>query len=62
MSSYKTTEITIAGLKALQAEAKSISGEWNGDESGNQEDRAHAAEELIEKIFEVIGGIEELDL
>ena len=62
MSSYKTTEITIAGLKALEAEANCISGEWNGDDSGNQEDRAHASEELIEKISEVISIIEELDL
>jgi len=62
MSSYKTTEITIAGLKALQAEANMITGEWNGDESGTQEDRAHFAEELMEKITEVIELIEELGL
>ncbi len=62
MSSYKTTEITIAGLKALQAEANYITGEWNGDEPGTQEDRAHAAEELRGKIIDVIELVEELGL
>lgn len=33
--------------------AQAISGEWNGDESGSQEDRAHQAADIIEKLNEV---------
>ena len=43
--------------------ADQISGEWNGDESGRQEDRAHQANEIIEKALELrelVLGMEQL--
>ena len=35
-------------VKAIVEWAESISGEWNGDESGIQEDRANIANEIAE--------------
>lgn len=43
--------------------ANQITGEWNGDEPGTQEDRAHQADEIIEKALELrelILGMEQL--
>jgi hypothetical protein len=35
-------------LKNLIKEQNEIAGEWNGDESGIQEDNAHEAQEIID--------------
>ena len=35
-------------VKAIVEWAESISGEWNGDESGIQEDRANISQEITE--------------
>lgn len=40
--------------------ADAISSEWNGDESGSQEDRAHCADEIIGKLNEVKALIAEM--
>ncbi len=43
--------------------ANVISGEWNGDESGSEEDRAHQADEITQKcneLKELILGMSEL--
>lgn len=43
--------------------AEEVSGQWNGDESGRQEDQAHQANDIIEKcneLKELISGMEEL--
>jgi hypothetical protein len=47
-------------LETLKAQAEAINSEWDGDDSGVLEDRAHAAAELIEKIDEIKELIEEL--
>lgn len=50
-------------LKGIRNWAEEIAGEWNGDESGSQEDRAMQAREIIEKVdelIELINGMEEL--
>lgn len=40
--------------------AGDIESEWNGDESGRQEDRAHCAKEIIEKTAELYNLIAEM--
>lgn len=50
-------------LKGIKKWAEEISGEWNGDESGWQEDRAHQANEIIVKVdelVELLKGMEDL--
>lgn len=50
-------------LKDVIEWASIISGEWNGKLSGRQEDRAHQANEIIEKLHEVkelIEGMQEI--
>lgn len=49
-------------LDKLAEYLEEISGEWNGDESGLQEDRAHASQEAIEKIKELKELLDELEL
>lgn len=39
-----------------------IRGAWNGDEAGDQEDRAYAATELLEALDEVDKRVKELDI
>lgn len=46
-------QFQISNIKDTIEWAEAISGEWNGDESGSQEDRAHCADEIIEKLNEV---------
>jgi hypothetical protein len=46
-------ELEISNINDTIEWAEAISGEWNGDESGSQEDRAHCANEIIEKLNEV---------
>lgn len=40
-------------LAHLKKWAENIAGEWNGDESGLQEDRAHCANDIISKATEL---------
>jgi hypothetical protein len=50
-------------LKGIKKWAEEIAGEWNGDEAGSQEERAGQANEIIEKVdelIELIGGMENL--
>mgnify|MGYP001607987940 CR=1 FL=1 len=49
-------------LDSLKSELEDIAGEWNGDESGLQEDRAHASLEAVEKIEELKTLLEELEI
>lgn len=46
-------EFQISYLNDVAEWAEAIAGEWNGDESGSQEDRAHCAQDIIEKINEI---------
>jgi hypothetical protein len=48
-------------LEQIKKWAEDIAGSWNGDESGSQEDRAHQANEILEKIAELETLIEEMD-
>lgn len=50
-------------LKGIRNWAEEIAGEWNGDKSRSQEDRATQANEIIEKVdelIELINGMDEL--
>jgi hypothetical protein len=48
-------------LQTLIKQMEEIAGEWNGDEAGRQEERAHIAEDITEKAKELIDLLEELD-
>lgn len=48
-------------LLKLKEEAERISGNWNGDNPGFAEDQAHIANEIIEKVDELLDLIEELN-
>ena len=48
-------------LLKLIKEMEKVSGQWNGDESGYQEDQAHIADDIIEKSKELIDLINELN-
>ena len=41
---------TTADLKHIRNWAEKISGNWNGDESGLQEDQAHTANDIVTKV------------
>lgn len=56
-------EYQISSVNDIIKWADEIAGEWNGDESGSQEDRAHQALDIIDKcneLKELISGMEEL--
>ena len=40
-------------MENLKKEMEQIAGEWNGDESGYQEDQAEIAIDILEKIAEI---------
>jgi hypothetical protein len=48
-------------IKVIKKWATNIAGEWNGDESGQQEDRANCAGEILEKAEELEKLISEMD-
>lgn len=48
-------------LKEIKKWAENIAGEWNGDESGSQEDRAHCALEIKQKVAELEELLDEMD-
>lgn len=48
-------------LSELIKECEEISGRWNGDNPGYEEDQAHIANDIIEKANELIGLINELN-
>jgi len=61
-----TKEEMILGLAGLDLAnlrdyAEEIAGEWNGDEPGIQEERAECANEIIEKIDELVLLLKELE-
>lgn len=58
----QTIDQILAGLDDLRIEAEVISGMWDGDAPGTAEDRAHAADELTDKIDDIKDLIAELDL
>jgi len=41
-------------LKSIRKWAENIAGNWNGDNPGRSEDRAMQANEIIEKVDELI--------
>lgn len=43
----KTVQQINVYLAKLIDEAEKVSGEWNGDESGTLEDRAHIADDIV---------------
>jgi hypothetical protein len=50
-------------IKEIKKWATEISGEWSGEESGSQEDRAGQANDILEAITnleELIAGMENL--
>ena len=48
-------------LTKLRISLEEIAGEWDGDNPGQKEDRAHAAQEGIEAIDKLVQILEELD-
>lgn len=56
-------ELWIAQIEDVIKWADEICGEWNGDESGSQENRANQAEDIVNKALdlqELIKGMSEL--
>lgn len=52
--------LTGLDLATLRRHCEEIAGQWNGDESGTQEDAATCANEIIEKIDGMLPLLEEL--
>jgi hypothetical protein len=48
-------------LSYIIQDAIQVSAEWNGDEAGREEDRAHLANEIVEKAEELRKPLEELE-
>jgi hypothetical protein len=51
-------------LDGIRVWAESISGHWDGDNSGIEEDRAHIAQDIVEtvnKLEEIIEELKELE-
>lgn len=48
-------------LEQIKKWAEEISGSWNGDNSGSAEDRAHQANEILEKVAELEQFISDID-
>ena len=48
-------------LKAILENAEEVSGNWNGKESGYQEDMAGYANDIIEKVAEIKSLLDALD-
>lgn len=48
-------------LALLKKQMEEIAGAWNGDEPGQQEDRAHQANDILEKIRELEQLLSDLD-
>ncbi len=40
-------------LEQIKKEAEEIAGQWNGDESGSQEERSTTASDILEKVTEL---------
>ena len=51
----------IEALLKLKKDCEEISGNWNGDNSGLAEDKAHCAHDIIEKVDELVELINELN-
>ena len=52
----------LQGIIPLLEEARNISSQWNGDESGHLEDQAHICDEIFETATKLQELIEELEL
>ena len=53
----------LTSLHYIVEDALRVAGQWNGDEAGSEEDRAHLANEIVAKadeLRELIEGMEEL--
>ena len=48
-------------LAKVRKDMEEIQGQWDGDESGVAEERAHAAGEVIEAIDSLLANIDALD-
>jgi len=48
-------------LEQIKKWAEEIAGEWNGDESGRGEDRAHQANDILEAVKNLEELISEMD-
>ena len=57
---YKLTDTLQQALDILSNQAQAIAGEWNGDESGELEDRANCAIEIIDLVAQLKDCLEEL--
>lgn len=45
-------QVQMSNIDDIIEWAEAVQGEWNGDEAGSQEDRAHCASEIITKLLE----------
>lgn len=48
-------------LSTIKKWAEDIAGSWDGDKSGSLEDKAHQAQEILEKISELESLIDGMD-
>lgn len=48
-------------LKVVRDEAEKVAGQWNGDDSGLMEDKAHCAIEIVDTCDKLIVLINELN-
>ena len=55
------TIMYLSALQELKKECEEIGGQWNGDESGIQEERADTSKDIIEKCDEIINLINYLN-
>lgn len=60
---YEMNQIGVSqlDLENLKAFAERVSGEWNGDQPGTQEDMASVANEIIDTCNTLQGLLTELD-
>ena len=48
-------------LKQMKEHFEEIAGQWNGDEAGSQEDKAHEANDITEMLDSLIKKIEDFE-
>lgn len=60
---YSNEDYWSEALDDIHKWAEEIAGEWNGDEAGSQEERAHCANDIMEKcaqLKDLIGSMDTL--